>query len=315
MKKIKIGISTCLLGEPVRYDGQHKLDSFLRDTLGEYVDYVRSCPEVEVGLSTPREAMHLAGDPESPRLVTVKTNEDLTDRMTVWSQKRVRELESENLCGYIFKSKSPSCGMERVKIYSEKGMAAKTGVGIFAAAYMAHFPLHPVEEEGRLHDPGLRENFIERIFTFQRWRDMLAEGRKLGSLVTFHAQHKYLLHAHSETHARQMGKIVAGATELPLTERFAQYETLLLKAMALKATRSKHVNVLQHMLGYFKKDLTADEKQEVLELLEQYAAGTLPLIVPVTLINHYVRKYAKSYLADQFYLHPHPIELQLRNHG
>lgn len=315
MKKIKLGISTCLLGELVRYDGQHKLDSYLRDTLGEYMEYVSVCPEVEMGLSIPREALHLFGDPENPRLVTVKTNVDHTEGMSTWAQKRLRELEAENLCGYILKKKSPSCGMERVKVYNKKGVPGHDGVGLYAAALKARFPLLPVEEEGRLHDPELRINFIERIFTFQRWRELLAEGHKLGNLVMFHAQHKYLLHSHSETHARQMGKIVAGDTDLTLTERFEQYETLLLKAMSLKATRSKHVNVLQHMLGYFKKDLSADEKQEVLEILDQYAAGTLPLIVPVTLINHFVRKYKKDYLADQFYLHPHPIELQLRNHG
>ena len=315
MNKIKLGISSCLLGQPVRFDGQHKLDNFLRDTLGEYVEYVPVCPEVEVGLGTPREAMHLFGDPEDPQLLTVKTNIDLTDRMKAWARKRVEELEAENLCGYIFKSNSPSSGMERVKVYNAKGVPSKNGVGLFAAAFMAHFPLLPVEEEGRLHDPDLRENFIERIFTLQRWREMLAKGKKQRDLIAFHAQHKYLLHAHSEMHARQMGEIVAQATDLTPKEQFTQYETLLLKAMGLKATRSKHVNVLQHMLGYFKNELTSDEKQEMLEILDQYAAGTLPLIVPITLISHFVRKYAKTYLADQYYLHPHPIELQLRNHG
>ena len=315
MDKIKIGISACLLGEPVRYDGQHKLDTFLRDTLGQYVDYVPVCPEVEVGLGVPREAMHLSGDPASPRLVTIKTGIDHTDRMNAWAQQRVGELEREGLCGFIFKSRSPSSGMERVKVYNEKGVAVKTGVGLFAAAFMAHFPLLPVEEEGRLQDMDLRENFIERIFTLQRWRAMLESGRTLRNLIAFHAAHKYLLLSHSESHCRRMGKLVAAGSELPVRDLVTQYETLLLQAMALQSTRRKQVNVLQHIMGYFKKGLSADEKQELLEIIGQYAEGILPLIVPVTLLNHYVRKYQEAYLTGQFYLNPHPVELQLRNHG
>lgn len=315
MEKIKLGISSCLLGEPVRYDGQHKLDSFLRDTLGLYVDYVPVCPEVEVGLGIPREAMHLSGDPASPRLVTVKTGIDHTDRMNAWAKQRVEQLEHEALCGFIFKSRSPSSGMERVKVYTDNGMAVKTGVGLFAAAFMAHFPLLPVEEEGRLQDLELRENFIERIFTLQRWREMLASGKTLRNLIAFHAAHKYLLLSHSEVHCRQMGKLVAAGRDLPTSDLVAQYETLLLQAMALKSTRCKQVNVLQHIMGYFKKVLSADEKQELLHIIGQYADGILPLIVPVTLLSHFVRKYQDDYLAGQCYLNPHPIELQLRNHG
>ncbi len=315
MDKIKLGISTCLLGEPVRYDGQHKLDPFLRDTLGTYVDYVPVCPEIEVGLGVPREAMHLEGDPASPRLVTIQTHIDHTDRMNAWARKRVEALEAEGLCGFIFKSRSPSSGMERVKVFNDKGVAVKSGVGLFAAAFMAHFPLLPVEEEGRLQDPCLRENFIERVFALQRWRAMLAEGRSLRNLVAFHAAHKYLLLSHSETHCRQMGKLVAEGRDLPASERFPRYEALLLQALALMATRRKHVNVLQHIMGYFKKQLGADEKQELLEIIGQYAEGIVPLVVPVTILNHFVRKYREPYLATQFYLHPHPIELQLRNHG
>jgi len=315
MNKIKLGISTCLLGEPVRFDGQHKLDPFLRDTLGAWVDYVPVCPEMELGLGSPREAMRLVGDPARPRLLTVKTQVDLTDRMNTWAEDRVRKLGDENLCGFIFKSRSPSSGMARVKVYNDKGMAVKQGVGLFAAAFMARFPLLPVEEEGRLHDPVLRENFIERIFTLQRWRDMLAGGRRARDLITFHARHKYLLLSHSETHYRQMGNCVAGSTDRTVARRFAAYEALLLQATARIGTRRKHVNVLQHMLGYFKTQLTADEKQEVLEIIGQYADGLVPLIVPITLLRHFVRKYDEPYLAEQVYLSPHPIELQLRNHG
>ena len=315
MSTIKLGVSACLLGQPVRYDGQHKLDPFLRDTLGAYVEYVPVCPECEAGFGVPREAMRLEGDPASPRLVTVQTRVDHTDRMNAWARKRVQELEAEGLCGYIFKSKSPSSGMERVKVYNDKGVAVKAGVGLFAAAFMAHFPLLPVEEEGRLQDPELRENFIERIFALQRWRDMLASGRTMRNLIAFHAAHKYLLLSHGDALYREMGRLVAGGGTLPPGERFPQYETLLLRALALKATRCKHVNVLQHILGYFKKQLDADEKQEMLEIIDQYAQGLVPRIVPLTLLNHYVRKYQEPYLATQVYLRPHPIELQLLNHG
>ena len=315
MSTIKLGVSACLLGQPVRYDGQHKLDPFLRDTLGAYVEYVPVCPEFEAGFGVPREAMRLEGDPASPRLVTVQTRVDHTDRMNAWARKRVQELEAEGLCGYIFKSKSPSSGMERVKVYNDKGVAVKAGVGLFAAAFMAHFPLLPVEEEGRLQDPELRENFIERIFALQRWRDMLASGRTMRNLIAFHAAHKYLLLSHGDALYREMGRLVAGGGTLPPGERFPQYEALLLRALALKATRCKHVNVLQHILGYFKKQLDADEKQEMLEIIDQYAQGLVPRIVPLTLLNHYVRKYQEPYLATQVYLRPHPIELQLLNHG
>jgi uncharacterized protein YbbK (DUF523 family) len=209
--KIKLGISACLLGESVRYDGGHRLDRFLTDTLGQYVDYVPVCPEVECGLSIPREPMHLEGNPDTPRLVTSRTHKDVTGRMVQWAKKRVQELEGEDLCGFIFKSNSPSSGMERVKVYDEKGMVSKKGRGIFAQVFMEHFPLIPVEDEGRLHVPELRENFIEQIFTLRRWRQVLAKGWTLGNLVEFHTEEKLLLLSHSQNHHRDMGKLVAGA--------------------------------------------------------------------------------------------------------
>lgn len=315
MEKIRIGVSSCLMGEKVRYDGQAKIDTFITGTLSQWFEFVPVCPEFELGLGVPREAMRLEGDPESPRLVTNKTGVDLTDRMLEWSAKRVRELESENLCGFIFKSKSPSSGMERVKVYpAGGGMAQKTGRGLFAAAFMDRFPLLPVEEEGRLHDPGLRENFIERLFTLRRWREMLAAETGRGGLVEFHARHKYQLMAHSIPHYRGLGRIVADMKGRRLPELQTEYHAGLMAALRLRATVKKHVNVLQHMAGYFKKQLSGDEKQELQEVVEQYHSGFVPLIVPVTLINHFVRKYEEAYLAGQYYLHPHPIELQLRNH-
>ena len=315
MEKVAIGISTCLLGENVRYDGGHKHDRFLTDTLGKYVTYRPVCPEVECGLGVPRESLRLVGDPESPRLVTVRTRQDHTERMIRWAQQRVKALEKEDLCGFIFKSDSPSSGMERVKIYSEGGMPEKKGIGIFARIFMEHFPLIPVEEEGRLHDPLIRENFIERIFTLKRWGAAVKAGQSKGHLVDFHTRHKLLILAHSEKHERIMGRIVAQRGDYSsLDDIYRQYQTLLMEALRLKATPKKNTNVLQHMMGYFKQQLSADEKKELQEIIDQFRMGYLPLVVPVTLIGHYVRKYDQPYLKMQVYLHPHPLDLQMRNH-
>jgi len=311
--RIRLGISACLLGKQVRYDGQHKRDRYLTDTLGQYMEYVPVCPEVECGLGVPREPLRLVGAPAAPRLVTVKTGVDLTERMITWANRRVRELEDEDLCGFIFKRASPSSGMERVKVYSDKGVPTKSGIGVFARVFMEHFPLLPAEEEGRLHDVVLRENFIERVFALKRWRETVAGGRLPGRLVAFHTVHKLLIMSHSEKHYREMGRLVAGLEPGQMQGSFDTYEALLMAALRLKSTPQKHVNVMQHM-GYFKSDLSADEKQELLELIDRHRQGVLPLIVPITLLNHYVRKYSKPYLMDQLYLNPHPIELQLRNH-
>jgi uncharacterized protein YbgA (DUF1722 family)/uncharacterized protein YbbK (DUF523 family) len=278
------------------------------------VDYVPVCPEVECGMSVPREALRQVGDPAAPRLLTVKTRKDYTGQMTAWARQRVRELEKDNLCGFIFKSRSPSSGMERVKVYgAEGGMPSHTGVGMFARIFMEHFPLLPVEEEGRLHDPVLRENFIERIFVLERFRNQLGGQKSLRRLMEFHARHKLLIMSHSPRHNKLMGRLVAEAAG-SLERVCAEYQSLLLEALGLKATVKKHTNVLQHMMGYFKNDLSADEKQELLEVLDGYRRELVPLIVPVTLISHYVRKYGQHYLSSQYYLSPHPLELKLRNH-
>jgi uncharacterized protein YbgA (DUF1722 family)/uncharacterized protein YbbK (DUF523 family) len=315
MEKITIGISACLLGENVRYDGGHKHDRFLTDTLGKYVTYRPVCPEVECGLGVPRESMRLVDDPESPRLVTVRTRQDHTGRMVRWARQRVMELEKEKLCGFIFKSDSPSSGMERVKVYKDAGMPQKNGVGVFARIFMEHFPLMPVEEEGRLHDPLIRENFIDRIFTLKRWVESVETGKSRARLVDFHTRHKMLITAHSEKHERIMGRMVAqGGNRSSIEGDYAQYQVLLMEALRLKATPKKNANVLQHMMGYFKQRLSADEKKELIEIIDQYRLESLPLIVPVTLIGHYVRKYDQPYLKMQVYLNPHPLDLQMRNH-
>ena len=314
MEKIKLGISSCLLGNHVRYDGGHKLDRFLTDTLRKYVEYVPVCPEVECGLGIPRPSMRLEGHHDAPRLIVTSTRADLTDLMEAWAKKRVAELEKEDLCGFIFKSDSPSSGMERVKIYNEKTMPVKNGVGLFASVFMNHFPLLPVEDEGRLHDPGLRENFIERIFALKRWRETLSAKNFKKSLIDFHTKHKLLILAHSNKHYQMMGKLVAAQKNFSAKDIQKQYQDLLLEALKIKATPAKHVNVLQHMMGYFKEQLSTDEKKELLDLIHAYREEYIPLIVPVTLIGHYVRKYDEPYLKDQVYLNPHPAELQLRNH-
>ncbi len=311
---IRILISSCLLGEKVRYDGGHKREPYLVETLGRFVEWVPVCPEVDCGLPTPREAMRLVGDPKSPRLVTSKEGVDHTETMTSWARKKLKELERIDLCGYICKKDSPSSGMERVKVYGDSGIPAKVGSGVFTKAFMEHFPLIPVEEEGRLNDPVLREKFIGRVFTLRRFRDLLAKGKTRGGLVSFHTDHKLLLLSHDRKRYDEMGRLVARAKELPAGELYDRYQQLLMGALSAKPTVKKTADVLLHMMGHFKKVLSADEKQELLEVISRYREKLIPLIVPVTLIAHYVRKYRVSYLDRQVFLSPHPVELMLRNH-
>ncbi len=310
---IKIGVSSCLLGERVRYDGGHKHNDYITDILGDYFSFVPVCPEVGCGLPIPREAMRLEGDAAAPRLLTNKSRVDLTAQMQAFCAAKVRELEKEDLCGFIFKKDSPSSGLFRVKVYNN-GMAVKNGRGLFAAAVAKNFPLLPMEEEGRLNDAPLRENFIERVFSYRRWKDFLANAPTLGKLVEFHTAHKLLMMAHSPDYYRQMGVLVAHGKELAAPELFRRYEELLMKGLTLHATAAKNTNVLQHIMGYFKKELAAEEKVELLEVISQYHDHLLPLIVPLTLLKHYVRKYDQAYLRSQIYLSPHPAQLMLRNH-
>lgn len=311
---LRLGVNSCLLGEETRYDGQHKKDRYIVDTLGRYMEFVSVCPEVECGFSVPREAFRLVGDLERPRMVTQKTGKDVTEAMERWSRDKVRELAELDLCGFIFKAKSPSNGMERVKVYNAKGNPVSKGVGIFARIFMERFPLLPVEEEGRLHDDGLREKFIEAVFTLKRWRDTLAERASVKRLVDFHSRHKLLVMAHSPKHYREMGRLVANTGGQRPRSLYTAYEESLLAALRVPATKGKHANVLQHMMGYFKRVLEPAEKQELVGLIDLYRQEVVPLIVPLTLINHYVRKYDQEYLRLQVYLNPHPIELKLRNH-
>jgi len=311
----RIGISACLVGQAVRYDGGHRRDRFLTDTLGKFVEWVPVCPEVECGLPIPRESMHLEGDSESPRLVTTRTHIDHTERMLRWARKRLGELAAEDLCGFVFKTNSPSSGMRGIKVYGKGRMTRKVGVGLFARAFMERFPLLPVEDEGRLHDAGLRETFVERIFALRRYRRYRELDGSVGGLVEFHARHKMQLMAHGPKLLSEMGRATAHANENRRSGVLEQYEELLLKALKQKTTVGKNANVLFHMLGFFKDKLSADEKREMLEVIGEYKGELVPLIVPVTLMRHYVRKYGEPYLAVQTYLNPHPVELKLRNHA
>ena len=311
---LRLGISRCLLGDEVRFDGGHKKDSFLTDVFGRYVEWVSICPEVEAGLGTPREAMRLVGDPQHPRLVTIKSGTDHTRALETMTTNRIEELKNFDLSGYVFKKGSPSCGIERVRIYNEHGMPNRNGVGLFARAFIEQFPLIPVEEEGRLCEPTLRENFIERVFCYRRWQDLVQSGVTRQALVQFHTIHKYLLLAHSPQQNEVLGRLVGQAHQHHPKELAHQYGELFMKALAVKATVRKHVNVLQHILGYFKERLGAQEKAELLGVIGDYHHGLTPLIVPLTLIKHYVQIFDVGYIRDQVYLNPHPKELMLRNH-
>lgn len=311
---LRLGISRCLLGDQVRFDGGHKRDSFLTDVFGRYVEWVPICPEVEAGLGTPREAMRLIGDFQHPRLVTIKSGKDHTKALETVTTNRIEELKAMDLSGYVFKKDSPSCGVQRVRIYNEHGMPGRKGAGLFARAFIERFPLIPVEEEGRLCDPPLRENFIERVFCYRRYQDLLSSGATRQGVVRFHTIHKYLLLAHSERQYQELGRLVGQAERHPPKEFALRYGDLFMKALAVKATVRKHVNVLQHILGYFKERLGAQEKIELLGVIDDYHRGLIPLIVPLTLIRHYVQIFDVGYVRDQVYLNPHPKELMLRNH-
>jgi len=311
---IRIGISSCLLGQKVRFDGGHKRDAFLVDTFGTFVEWVPVCPEVELGLGTPREALRLVRKGDEIRMVNTRSGRDISTEMRQWAQARVDALAGERLCGYVLKKDSPSCGMERVKIYADAGMAEKNGRGFFAEALMARFPRLPVEEEGRLSDPRLRDNFVERVFAYVRVRALFAARWTIGDLVRFHTAHKMALLAHSTEMYTEVGRLVARAKSLDRGDVETRYRELFMDALAKMATARKHTNVLLHMAGHFKELLESDEKQELLTSVEDYRIGLVPLVVPLTLIKHHVRRHKVEYLAGQLYLDPHPKELMLRNH-
>jgi uncharacterized protein YbgA (DUF1722 family)/uncharacterized protein YbbK (DUF523 family) len=311
---VRLGISACLLGQRVRYDGGHKRDAFLVEVFGRYVEWVPVCPEVEMGLGVPRDTLRLELRGDAIRLIMPTSGADYTERLQAFAPERLAALERERLCGYIFKKDSPSCGLERVRLYADQGMPRKSGRGLFAAALMQGFPHLPVEEEGRLNDPRLRENFVTRVFAYQRWRQMAEHALSRTALLQFHAQHKFVLVAHSQVGTRRLGRLLAHP------EHFADDQTLaaayldgFTEVMRRTPTCRNHTNVLQHLAGYVSDHLDGDERAELAETIDQYRRGLLPLIVPVTLLRHYVRKFQVPYLLDQIYLTPHPHELMLLN--
>jgi uncharacterized protein YbgA (DUF1722 family)/uncharacterized protein YbbK (DUF523 family) len=311
---IRIGISACLLGEAVRFDGGHKRDAFLTGTFGRFVEWVPVCPEVECGFGTPREPMRLVRSGSGVRLITVKTGVDLTNQLDGYSSERVAALASENLSGYVLKKDSPSCGLERVKVYDANKVPDKTGRGVFAARLLERFPDLPVEEEGRLSDPRLRENFVERVFAYWRLNALFSAKWNVGALVQFHTAHKLILMAHSPDAYQKLGRLVARAAGLPKSDVQRRYTHNFMTALAIIATPGRHANVLQHIAGYFKDALDSASKAELLGAIDDYRRELVPLMVPITLVRHYVRVLDVPYLAGQLYLEPHPKELMLRNH-
>ena len=311
---VRIGISACLLGQAVRFDGGHKRDRFLTDTFGRFVEWVPVCPEVEAGFGTPRETMRLTDMDGRLRLLTVRTHADLTDRLDAYTKRRVDELGVEDLSGYVLKSDSPSCGLERVKVYGRSTAPRRAGTGLFAAQLRRRYPFLPLEEEGRLTDPRLRENFVERVFAYRRVRDLFARRWTAAGLVAFHTAHKLTLMAHSPAAYRSLGRLVAQRQQLPRPELEARYVDGFMGALTTMATPPRHANVLQHIAGYFKTQLDRREKAELAETIDDYRTGLTPLVVPMTLIRHFVRRHDVVYLSQQVYLEPHPKELMLRNH-
>lgn len=318
LPRIRVGISACLLGEEVRYNGGHKRDAFLADTFGRWVEWVAVCPEVELGMGTPRPAIRLERHAENPgeiRLVMPSTGQDYTASMRDWAARRVEALAGMDLDGYVLKKDSPSCGMERVKVYHGSGAPMKDGRGLFAEALIARLPDLPVEEEGRLNDPLLRESFIARIFVHHRWREGEREGWTRAALMRFHERHKFLLMARNQAALRRLGRLLGEAgKETPVEDLAAAYRLGLREILRRPATRRGHTNVLHHLAGYVSDPLDRDDRAELAGTIENYRLGLVPLVVPLTLIRHYVRKQAVGYLQDQVYLEPHPHELMLLNH-
>jgi len=312
---IRVGISACLLGQKVRYDGGHKEDRFLSGTLARFVEFVPVCPEVEVGMGTPRESVRLVlAEDGGTHMVAPTSGTDHTVSMRRYAERRARELEELELCGYVLKKGSPSCGMERVRVYEPNGKPHRIGRGLFAEALMEQLPLLPVEEEGRLDDPRLRDNFFVRLFAYRRLKDLFSGRWPAGDLVRFHTAEKLLLMAHDLKGYRQLGKLVADPKAHPRQQLAEEYGRVFMESLRKIATVRKQVNVLQHLLGYLKKLLTPEERHELVDMIEDYRQELVPLVVPITLFRHHVRLHGVEYLAGQSYLQPHPKELTLRNH-
>ena len=313
---IRIGVSSCLLGNEVRFDGGHKRDRFVTDLLGDFFEWVPVCPEVEVGMGTPRPALRLVdrGNEGGVRMVEIKSQRDHTSSMEKYAAKRVRSLKALDLCGYILKKNSPSCGMTRVKIYPETGMPRPDGRGLYASALMETYPNLPIEDEGRLNDAKLRENFIERVFAYQRLRRLFRGRWTTGQVVDFHTTHKLQLMAHSTVAYRELGRQVAGVKGKPRADFREGYASGFMATLSTVASRGRNANVLQHAAGHLNKFIDSASRSELSELIHDYRKSLVPLVVPITLIRHHARCHDIQYLNGQAFLEPHPRELMLRNH-
>lgn len=310
--QIKIGVSSCLLGERVRYNGEHKRHWYINEVLGKYFHYVPFCPELEVGMGVPRPSVRLVGKAESPKMIEPKSGEDWTDRMVHYSNKKAPKLAG--LHGFILKKGSPSCGPFRVKVYSEKGIPFASGQGIFAKALRERYPHIPIEDEGRLNDEGLRENFITRVFAYARFCHLKAQSFSRANWVKFHQDNKMLLLSYSRPLYSKLGQLVSHIKDYSSQEFLDSYEELYMTALEGKSTPAKNSDVLLHILGHLKKIIGSKEKQDLIDAIDKYKQGTYPLIVPLTLVRHYINLHDVQYIKEQTYLNPHPIELKLRNH-
>jgi uncharacterized protein YbbK (DUF523 family)/uncharacterized protein YbgA (DUF1722 family) len=313
---IRLGVSACLMGEEVRFDGGHKRDAFLVKTLGSFVTWVTVCPEMAVGMGTPREGVRLIKHGDGDRMIAQKSGRDWTDAMTSWAAAHVKELERARLHGFVLKKDSPSCGVFRVKRHSPKGgPGTRDGVGLFARELVARFKLLPVEEEGRLQDMALRENFIERVFAYERWLRLLDEDPTPKGLVRFHTVHKLTVLSHSPENYVKLGRLVARAGKTKWAEVVESYGALFMETLAILATRGRHVNALQHLAGLVAGEMTPDDTKELDAAIADYRAEHVPLIVPLTLLRHHLRnRVAPDWAMSQVYLSPYPKELMLRNH-
>ena len=311
--KIKVGISSCLLGNEVRFDGGHKHSRLCSDNLSRYFDFIPECPEVASGMSIPRKPIRQIGDINSPSVVAVHDNSlDYTDQLNTFSKNKAKQLD--HLCGYVFMQKSPSCGVFRVKVFQESGYpAAEPGRGVYAKAVMDANPLLPVEESGRLEDAVLRENFITRVYAYHNWQHLNKQGLSHHSIIEFHASYKYCLMARSPTHYVELGRLLADAGKHDIDELAKRYFSLLMEKLSILATRKTHTNVLMHLQVYLKKVLSAKEKQELGNIIDQYRTNQVPLIVPITLLKHHFSNHPDPYIAKQAYLQPYPDDLSLRN--
>lgn len=311
--KPKIAISACLMGAEVRYNGGHKASRLCNQTLADYFDFVPVCPEVAIGLGIPREPIRLVGDVDQPQAMgTTNPRLNVTRPLTEYGQHMAAELD--DVCGYIFMQKSPSCGVQRVRVYHANGARFEAaGQGIYAQAFCASRPDLPVEEEGRLNDPVLRENFLARVFAFHDWQQLLQEGLSRRHLTDFHSRYKYLLMAHNPVQYKTLGKLLGNMGHTDPQTLGPRYFSELMSALKRCATRGTHANVLQHLSGYLKQAISAEDKQEVQHVIGQYRHGIVPLVVPLTLLKHHFRLHPDPYIAQQVYLQPHPENLSLRN--